>query len=254
MDGNGRWASRRGEERWQGHELGATALRRITRRCRSIGIPEVTFFALSTENFLRRPVREVRFLTWLLKSYLISERPELLDNDIRLKSIGHTEAFPEDVQAELAETQRLTAERNGMVLRLALNYGGRQEILAAARSLARDMSAGRLTSEEVETLDEQGFRRYLGDADMSDPDLLIRTGGECRLSNFLLWHTSYSEIWVTETLWPDFDLPDLEEALRHYSSRERRYGAVGPFPAHGEVALFGPERAVPDTGSGTGGG
>jgi undecaprenyl diphosphate synthase len=151
-------------------------------------------------------------------------------------------------------TQRLTADRTGMVLRLALNYGGRLEILEAARSLARDMSAGRLTTEEMQTLDEQGFRRYLSDADMSDPDLLIRTGGECRLSNFLLWHTSYSEIWVTETLWPDFDLPDLEEALRQYSSRERRYGALGPFPALGEVVPFGREGAVPDTGSGTGGG
>jgi undecaprenyl diphosphate synthase len=253
MDGNGRWARRRGEERCHGHELGANALRRITRRCRSIGIREVTFFALSTENFVRRPAREVKFLTWLLKSYLISERAELLDNDIRLKSIGHTDAFPEEVRAELAETKRLTADRTGMVLRLALNYGGRQEILDAALRLGRDLLAGRLMPEEAEAFGEQDFRRFLSDAEMSDPDLLIRTGGESRLSNFLLWHTSYSEMWVTETLWPDFDVPDLDEALRHYASRERRYGAVGPLGAPGAADLFGPEESVADTGSGKSG-
>jgi undecaprenyl diphosphate synthase len=245
MDGNGRWARRRGEERCHGHELGATALRRITRRCRAIGISEVTFFALSTENFLRRPAREVRFLTWLLRSYLISERSELLDNDIRLKSIGCTEVFPEDVRAELAETERLTVERRGMVLRLALNYGGRQEILEAALRLASDVSSGRLTMEDARALGEEGFRRYLGDPEMSDPDLLIRTGGECRLSNFLLWHSSYSEIWVTERLWPEFDIQDLDDALRHYASRERRYGAL---PAPGGIDLFEP--APPVAGAG----
>jgi undecaprenyl diphosphate synthase len=183
---------------------------------------------------------------WLLKSYLISERRELLDNNIRLRSIGRTTAFPEDVRAELAETERLTAAQTGMVLRLALNYGGRQEILDAALSLARDVAAGRLSLEDADGVGEDGFRRYLNDADMSDPDLLIRTGGECRLSNFLLWHSSYAEIWVTERLWPDFDVHDLDEALRQYSSRERRYGAVGS----GDAALCARAASMGDSGAG----
>lgn len=227
MDGNGRWARGRGLQRLLGHENGASSLRRITRFCRSIGIPEITFFALSTENFQRRPRTEVGFLLRLLKSYIISERSELLDNDIRLKVMGHVEAFPEDVLSELEETMRLTRGKTGMVLRLALNYGSRQEILDAIAAVARDVAAGRLTPEQVLSLGEQGFQRYLYDPEMSDPDLLIRTAGEYRLSNFLLWQSSYTEIWVTRDLWPDFDVPRLEEALRDYCSRERKYGGIG---------------------------
>jgi len=226
MDGNGRWARRRGYRRFRGHEQGAEALRKVTRYCRRIGIPEVTFFALSTENFLRRPALEVHFLLRLLKDYVISERAELVENDIRLKTIGHTEAFPADVRAEIAETERLTREHQGMVLRLALNYGGRQEILDAVRAFARDVLSGGIDVEEARALGEEGFRRYLEDAGMADPDLLIRTGGQCRLSNFLLWQSSYSEIWITSDLWPDFDVPRLEEALEDYRSRERKYGAL----------------------------
>lgn len=226
MDGNGRWARTRRLQRLLGHENGAKALRRITRYCRSIGIREITFFALSTENFQRRPRREVSLLTKLLKSYLVSERDELLENQIRLRSIGHIEAFSPGVRAELAETERLTQNCTAMTLRLALNYGGRQEILDAVSTLAAEVCSGRLTPEEVRTLGEQGFRRYLYDPEMSEPDLLIRTAGECRLSNFLLWQCSYTEIWVTENLWPDFDVPLLKEALNDFCSRERKYGAV----------------------------
>jgi undecaprenyl diphosphate synthase len=228
MDGNGRWARRLGFERLRGHEKGANSLRRITRYCRAMGIPEVTFFALSTENYLRRPRREVNFLLKLLKSYLISERDELTGNDIRLKAIGHMEGFPDDVKKELAETMRLTAEKRGMVLRLALNYGSRQEILESIGKIADDLLAGRIAREEVHSLGERGFKRYLNDPEMSDPDLLIRTAGEFRLSNFLLWQCSYAEIWVTSDLWPDFDVPRLEEALADFCSRERKYGGIDP--------------------------
>ena len=242
MDGNGRWARNRGFPRLRGHQKGADALRDITRHCRSLGIPELTFFALSTENFQRRPPREVRFLMRLLKSYVISERSELMENGIRLKCIGHLEHFPEDVQEALRETQRLTAGHDKMVLRLALNYGGRQDILDAVRGVIRDLSAGRLTAEQALQLDERRFRRYLSEPDMSDPDLLIRTAGEFRMSNFLLWQCSYTEIWVTAKLWPDFDVRGLEEALQHYATRERKYGAI---QAAGTTAASDADPPVP---------
>jgi undecaprenyl diphosphate synthase len=244
MDGNGRWARTRRLQRLRGHENGAKSLRRITRYCRSIGIREITFFALSTENFERRPRREVSLLTKLLKSYLVSERDELQENQIRLKSIGHTEAFPPSVRAELAETERLTKNYTAMTLRLALNYGGRQEILDAISTLAAEVQSGRLTAEEVQSLGEQGFRKYLYDSEMSEPDLLIRTAGEYRLSNFLLWQCSYTELWVTEDLWPDFDLPRLKEALHDFCARERKYGAISPVreAAPGEANTLGEDR------------
>ncbi|HVR75760.1 MAG TPA: polyprenyl diphosphate synthase [Planctomycetota bacterium] len=235
MDGNGRWARTRGFERLRGHETGADSLRRITRYCRSIGIREVTVFALSTENFTRRPRIEVAFLMKLLEDYLIAERPELLENQIRLKSIGRVEAFPPQVRTALEETERLTRDSSAMVLRLALNYGGRQEILDAVASVARDVAAGRLTEAMVRELGERGFQRHFHDPEMSDPDLLIRTAGEYRLSNFLLWQCSYTEVWVTTDLWPDFDVPRLEEALRDFSSRERKYGAIEPAPERADL-------------------
>jgi undecaprenyl diphosphate synthase len=228
MDGNGRWARSRGLRRLRGHEEGASSLRRITRRCRALGIGEVTFFALSTENFTRRPRREIAFLMGLLKRYLIEERGELIENGIRLQSIGHVDALPEEVRAELEETERLTARLDRMVLRLALNYGSRQEILDAVHAVVRAVASGQLSLEEALALGEPDFRSYLYDGAMSDPDIVVRTGGECRLSNFLLWQSSYAEIWVTPVLWPDFDVSLLDDALRAYASRTRKYGAVGP--------------------------
>ena len=227
MDGNGRWARQRGFLRLRGHEEGAKSLRRLTRHCRSIGVEAVTFYALSTENFERRPAAELGFLFRLLKRYLIDERSELLENDIRLKAIGETDALPADVRAELAETERLTALSRGMVLRLALNYGARQEILRAVKRVARQVSSGEIDAAAVEAMGTDDFRRYLWDAEMSDPDLLIRTAGEYRLSSFLLWQVSYAELWVTDALWPDFDVDGLETALTAYAARERKYGAVG---------------------------
>lgn len=227
MDGNGRWARQRGLLRLRGHEEGANSLRRLTRHCRSIGVREVTFYALSTENFERRPAAELSFLFRLLKRFLIEERRELLDNDIRLKAIGEVSALPGSVRAELAETERLTALRTGMVLRLALNYGARQEILRAAKQVARRVQCGEMELDALDAMGEDEFRRFLWDGEMSDPDLVIRTAGEYRLSNFLLWQVSYAELWVTEALWPDFDVEGLETALQAYASRDRKYGAVG---------------------------
>lgn len=241
MDGNGRWAKQRGRMRVHGHENGAEALRRITRFCRRIGVREATFYALSTENFRRRPRREIRFLMRLLERFLVAERPELLDNGIRLAVIGDVGALPASVRRELDTTLRLTENLGDMTMRLALNYGSRQEILAAVRRIALDVASGQLTADALEGFDEESFRGYLEDPGMSDPDLVVRTAGELRLSNFLLWQASYSEWWVTDTLWPDFDVPQLEEALREYAARERRYGAVGPRSAGDEPS----ERTLP---------
>ncbi len=227
MDGNGRWARRKGLLRVIGHEKGAEALRRVTTRGRSLGLREITFYALSSENFTKRPRAEVGLLMRLLKRFLVRERPVLLDNQIRLKSIGDVEALPGDVLEALRETERLTESGSAMVLRLALNYGSRQELLRAVGTVVEDVLAGRLASEDVSALGEEGFRRYLYDPDMSDPDLLIRTAGEFRLSNFLLRQCSYSEIWVTDCLWPDLDATHLDAAIAAYVRRERKYGAVG---------------------------
>ncbi len=228
MDGNGRWARQKGWRRLRGHEEGASSLRRITRRCRALGVQETTFYALSTENYQRRPPEEVRFLMKLLKRYLIDERPELMKNNIELRTVGDVDALPDDVRAELEETRELTRGNDAMVMRLALNYGSRQELLAAIQRIVDEVLAGRLERSELENLDEESFAAYLGDPTLTDPDLVVRTAGEYRLSNFLLWQSSYSELWFTEKLWPEFDVPDLDEALAAYVQRERRYGAVDP--------------------------
>ena len=237
MDGNGRWARQQGFARLIGHERGADSLRAISRRSRALGIEEITFYALSSENWQRRPRRELNYLMQLLKKFLVGERPELLDNDIRLRSIGDVEVFPDAVLRALRETEALTADRTQMTMRLALNYGSRQEILGAARAIAERVCSGELPG--VEAVDEETLRRHFYDPEMSDPDLLIRTAGEYRLSNFLLWQCSYAEFWVTDTLWPDFDVAEYERALEAYAQRERKYGAVGRDP---EAAREGPSR------------
>ena len=228
MDGNGRWARSRGFLRLRGHEMGAESLRRITRYAARIGIPEVTFFALSTENFRRRPRPEVGFLMGLLEDYMIREREELEENNIRLKTLGHLEELPERVQKETAITVQGSAHHTGMVLRLALNYGSRREIMDGVRKAAEAILAGRV---DPASLGEDEFRRFLYDPEMSDPDLLIRTAGEMRLSNFFLWQLSYTELWVTDVLWPEFDVPHFEEALRVFTGRPRKFGSLDPAPA-----------------------
>jgi undecaprenyl diphosphate synthase len=222
MDGNGRWARRRSWIRIRGHEEGINSVREVTRECARLGIESLTLYAFSVENW-KRPKLEVNALMNLLRRFLIDERDEIMENNIRFTAIGRLDDLPEAVQQELEETRRISAGNDGMILSLALSYGGRTEILDATNRIIRDVRAGKL---DAETLDETGFRSYLYAPGTPDPDLLIRTAGEMRVSNFLLWQISYSEFYVTDVCWPEFRTPHLHEALEAYSSRERRFGAV----------------------------
>lgn len=222
MDGNGRWARKKGFIRFRGHEEGARSVREITRECAKKKIKQLTLYAFSQENW-KRPQREINLLMKLLKEYLIGERGEIRENDIRLTAIGRTSGLPEDVQRELALSIEESKNNKGMVLCLALNYGGRSEIVDAAKKIAVDVKAGKL---DTEGITEDTFKRYLYTRDMADPDLLIRTAGEMRVSNFLLWEISYTELWVTPVCWPDFRKENLEEAIESYARRERRFGGL----------------------------
>ena len=227
MDGNGRWARRRGFPRRRGHAEGAESVRTVVRECARRGVEQLTLYVFSTENW-RRPRTEVRFLMSLLRKFLISERDEMMQNRIRLKAIGRLEELPPRVRADLEKSCEMTRANTGMILRLALNYGGRQEILDAARRLLRDARDDRI---DPERLSEDDLKRYLYDTEMTDPDLLIRTGEEMRLSNFLLWELSYTELWFTETCWPDFRAEALDRAFQAYAKRHRRYGGLSRVPA-----------------------
>ncbi|MFZ5449848.1 MAG: isoprenyl transferase [Thermodesulfobacteriota bacterium] len=220
MDGNGRWAQRRGLMRVRGHVAGAESVRVVTRLARKLGISFLTLFAFSEENW-QRPPREIRILMALLRRYLHRELAEMRDNQIALKAIGNLDQLPERVLHDLEQTMAATADGAKMVLTLALSYGGRTEIVQAAQALAREVQAGRLKPEDI---DAALFSRYLYTAGMPDPDLLIRTSGEYRLSNFLLWQSAYTELYVTDTLWPDFREDELLKALESYQHRERRFG------------------------------
>lgn len=225
MDGNGRWAQRQGLPRIRGHERGAEVLREVVRFCASEGIEEVTFYALSTENYRRRPEQEVQQLMDLLLQFLVQERQEINENRLRFRAIGRIDEFPDPVVEELQKTVELSRDNDGMVLRLALNYGGRREITDAVAGVVREIAAGKDPAEFAQ-LDEAEFARYLYEPGMTDPDLLVRTAGEYRISNFLLWHISYAELWVTEAPWPDFGVALLRDAIASYSHRERRFGTV----------------------------
>ena len=225
MDGNGRWAEERGLPRWRGHEVGAESVRAITRECARLGIGELTLYAFSTENW-RRPPEEVRLLMELLERYLVQERGEIMDNGIRFRAMGELERLPERVRREYETTRAMSQDNQGMVLRLALSYGGRRELLHAARGVAR--LALERGMDAVEALEEDDLRRFLYDPHMLDPDLLIRTAGEMRLSNFLLWQVSYAELYVSEAAWPDFREPELHRAFQAWAARERRFGDVTP--------------------------
>jgi undecaprenyl diphosphate synthase len=224
MDGNGRWARRQGLARVRGHERGAETVRRVTRACARLGVRELTLFAFSAENW-KRPRTEVAFLMRLLARYLDSEGPEMRGNDIRLRVIGRIEELAPKVRAALDDLIRQTRGNRGMVLRLALNYGGRGEIVDAVRRLCEEVRAGRL---EPDQIDECRIQEHLYDPAMSDPDLLIRTAGEFRISNFLLWNLSYTEIHVSSVCWPAFSEEDLEEAIRSYQGRVRKFGGLEP--------------------------
>ncbi len=220
MDGNGRWAQRRGLARVRGHAAGVEAVRTTVRLARKLGLSYLTLYAFSEENW-QRPAREIRVLMALLLRYLHQELPEMLANQIAFRTIGDLARLPRDIQAEIARVAAATAPKARMVLTLALSYGGRSEILQALQTLARDLLAGRLKPTDI---DGTLFSRYLYTADLPDPDLLIRTSGEYRLSNFLLWQSAYTELYFTDTLWPDFREEDLLKALAAYQQRERRYG------------------------------
>jgi len=222
MDGNGRWAKMRGLSRIHGHRQASTAVREAVEGCLELGVEYLTLFVFSTENWLR-PKREVQMLMQLLRKFLIDERENILKNHIRLNTIGHTEQLPDFIRKELEKTMTLSAKNRRMVLTLALNYGGRQDIMDAAMKIAEKVSAKKIAPEEI---DEELFSNHLATAKMPDPDLFIRTSGEFRVSNFLLWQLSYSEMWITPVLWPDFRREHIIEAVKEYSRRERRYGKV----------------------------
>ncbi len=222
MDGNGRWAKKRFLNRIKGHEKGADTVRTIVRACREIGISILTLYAFSTENW-QRPKAEVAALMTLLKKFLESEQKELLDNNIRFNTIGQIERLPEDVQRAVHETMTLTKNNSGMVLNLALSYGGRSEIVNMVREIAKKTKDGKI---DPDAITSELVSEHLYTAGMPDPDLLIRTSGEMRISNFLLWQIAYSEIFVTNTLWPDFCKDEFIQILKDYQCRERRFGKV----------------------------
>jgi undecaprenyl diphosphate synthase len=220
MDGNGRWARKKNLSRISGHLKGVDAVKEVVTACRELGIKVLTLYAFSIENW-KRPAEEVMALMKLLREYLIKESEEMIQNNIRLNAIGRLEDLPPDVQDVLKETMKKTEKCDGMILNLALSYGGRSEILHAIQGILSDFQKGRIQSEEVNI---QRFSQYLWTRGLPDPDLLIRTSGEHRVSNFLLWQIAYTELYVTETLWPDFDRRELLEAIADYQSRERRFG------------------------------
>ena len=222
MDGNGRWATARGLPRVMGHHAGAAAVRRIVEACCELGVKALTLYAFSWEN-RDRPADEIHELMNLLDEFIRREAPTLMTNRVRLRAIGRLDELPADVMANLHRTIERTAAFDRMTLTLALSYGGRQEIVDAARRLAQLVSRGVLAPDRI---DEAAFAQQLYAPDLPDPDLLIRTSGEQRLSNFLLWQSSYAELYVTPTLWPDFSKADLLEAIEEYERRERRFGRV----------------------------
>jgi undecaprenyl diphosphate synthase len=224
MDGNGRWARQRGLERFQGHERGIEAVRETVEECARLRVQALTLYAFSEENW-QRPRREITILMKLLRRFLVEERPTLVRNDVRLLHAGRRERLEPDVLALLDETIALTAGHRGMRLCLAISYGGRAELTDAARALARAARRGEL---DPDTIDEARFARELYQPDLPDPDLLIRTGGDFRVSNFLLWQISYAEIHVTDVLWPDFRKRHLLAAFEDYGRRERKFGGVNP--------------------------
>jgi len=222
MDGNGRWAQRRGLPRIEGHSRGAETVRRITEHAARLGIAQLTLFCLSSENW-RRPVAELDFLMTLLEQYMVDQRDLLMREEIRLVMIGSRQGLPASTLAEIDRTVTMTAGNGGMRLCLAINYGARSEITEAARQLAREAREGRL---DPEAIDEELLAGRLATAGMPDPDLLVRTAGEMRVSNFLLWQISYAELWVTEAAWPDFENRHLDEAIAAFARRDRRFGGL----------------------------
>ena len=223
MDGNGRWAKARGLPRVAGHRRGADAVRRVVRGAGELGIPVLTLFAFSTENWTR-PADEVNDLMGLLRHYLRNELEELHKNGARLRVIGNRDGLAPDIVRDIADAEKMTGANARIDVNICINYGARDEILQATRSLARHVAAGELSADAI---DETRFEQELLTAGVPDPDLLIRTSGEQRISNFLLWQCAYAELVFVDTLWPDFGKEHLERAIAEFRRRERRYGGVG---------------------------
>jgi undecaprenyl diphosphate synthase len=222
MDGNGRWAQQRDLPRIEGHRRGATSVRTVTEECARLGIEQITLYCLSSENW-KRPAEELDFLMQLLQQYLVEERPRIMEHNIQVKWIGRREGLPNEAIRELDETIRLSSNNTGLCVCLAINYGGRAEVVDAVRRIAAEVRRGTL---DPAAIDEETLAACLYTAGMPELDLLIRTAGEMRVSNFLLWQISYAEIWVTNVCWPDFDEAQLHAALRSYAARQRRFGGL----------------------------
>jgi len=220
MDGNGRWAKRQHKPRLVGHKVGVDSVQEIVECAGEWGVEVLTLYAFSTENW-KRPADEVGGLMGLLKNYLQKELSRMLENNIRLTCIGNIAKLPKDVRDVLETTIKETASNNKLILNLALSYGGRAELIRGIQNIARDVCSGHLSADEI---DEKCIDSHLYTADLPDPDLLIRTGGEARLSNFLLWQASYAEIYFTDTMWPEFREEAFVKAIAEYQSRERRFG------------------------------
>lgn len=222
MDGNGRWARSRGLPRIEGHRRGVESVRAIVQQCGKLGLEQLTLYCFSSENWKRPPV-ELDLLMSLLRWYVVAERAEIMRQDIRFTTIGRRDRLSPAIRAEVEKTVEMSAGNSGLRLCLALDYGARSEIVEAVRKIAEEVKAGTL---DPASIDEAAISDHLYTAGMPDPDLVIRTAGEMRISNFLLWQISYAELWVTETFWPDFREELLFTALRDYARRERRFGGL----------------------------
>lgn len=226
MDGNGRWAQKRGLSRIEGHKRGKEAVRTVVEASRKLGIEYLTLYAFSTENW-QRPSREVQALMGLLRRYLRTELSRMIKNNISLLAIGDLGRLPRDIQQVLTADIAATRHNTGLTVVLAVSYGSREEITEAVRTIAQAVKRGEIDPKDI---DENVVARHLGTAHIPDPDLLIRTSGEMRLSNFLLWQMAYTELYITETLWPDFGEEEFLQALLHYRGRQRRFGRVEEQP------------------------
>jgi undecaprenyl diphosphate synthase len=222
MDGNGRWAQRRHLPRIEGHRRGVASVRRTVEEAARLHLDQLTLYCLSSENW-KRPQRELEFLMHLLEQYMIEERATIMKQNIVVRVIGRRDGIPAATLAEMDKTVELSAANTGTRLCLAINYGARGEIVDAVRRIAEEVQQGQLAPEAI---DEETIASRLYSADMPDPDLLVRTAGEMRISNFLLWQISYAELWVTERCWPEFEIADFHQAIRDFASRDRRFGGL----------------------------
>lgn len=222
MDGNGRWAQRRDLPRIEGHRRGVASVRRTVEEAARLKLEQLTLYCLSSENW-KRPQHELDFLMHLLQQYMIEERQTIMEQGVVVETIGRRDGIPQEVQTEIDKTIQMSADNGGMTLCLAINYGARDELVDAVRRVVRDVQAGKLS---LDAVDEDAISSRLYTAGMPDPDLLIRTAGEMRISNYLLWQISYAELWITQKCWPDFEESDLHQAIRDFADRDRRFGGL----------------------------